>query len=287
MSDQELSDQPQTRRQIREAQRQSEEARGRTSTPLIVGVLVFVLLGGGVWLGAGLFTGTPSAPARAAAALTPVPSGASSSLTSDSPTSSASGSEATPSASQTAAVTTADPVAAKLDSDAQACRQAWQLQGAATNAAAVSLAEWRNHVDIMNRLQSGRISLAKAKAEWPATTAQASPHVKAFRAVDQAYTSAGVPCAAPAEAVTGPMADSLRTCSQSIQQRNGVLAQARTVITVWETHLSDQSHFEAGGMTAVVAEQKWRALWRKGVDTLPGYMRAATDAAGARCEIPS
>jgi hypothetical protein len=71
-----------------------------------------------------------------------------------------------------------------------------------------------------------------------------------------------------------------------MQVVDGVLAKARSAIEPWETHLKDQSHFKAGGITAAKAEALWRSLWQKGLELNPPYFAAAQTGAKATCSPP-
>jgi hypothetical protein len=177
---------------------------------------------------------------------------------------------------------TADPVAAQVED----CRSGWQLQAAASKAAATVLAEWDAHLDIMNNLEAGKTTLEQAKKDWAPTTANAPQHIAAFHAADQAFTSSKLRCVAP-DGATGGAAEALATCAESMQVVDGVLAKARTAIEPWETHLQDQSHFKAGGITAARAEALWRSLWQKGLELNPPYFAAAQAGATATCSPPS
>ena len=68
---------------------------------------------------------------------------------------------------------------------------------------------------------------------------------------------------------------------------DNVLAKARVAIAPWETHLKDQSHFKAGGMTPAAAEAAWRVLWKKGLATLPPWSAVAQQGQKAACTLPA
>lgn len=255
---------PLSRREMRERERE----RGGPGRTIAAAIIVLVLLVAGVWVGTSLLSAddTPSATAPTA---TPASGTASSSAPTEEST--------TPPASSEAA----DPLAASV----AACQEAWRLQRAAQDAAFTSLSQWRAHLDVMNRLQAGKITLAAAKTEWAPTTVRAAENIVAFRTADQALRSANVACVAPDAPMTGPQADALRTCAASSAKLNAVLAQARITIAPWETHLKDQSHFKAGEVSSAAAEAAWRALWRKGVATIGGWISAQTASAGATCAL--
>jgi hypothetical protein len=261
-----MGQQPQTRREMKAAQR----GRGWL-VPAVIGVLAIAVIGAAVWFGKGLLTsseptGSPSAIAGATSS--PAPS---TSL----PTTSVPETTAPPTSE-------ADPLAAAVAS----CRTAWKTQAAARNDAYRSLRQWDAHLKIMNDLQAGKITLAQAKAAWPTTTEQAAENIVAFRNADKALAASQDTCAVDA-AAAGPEADAVRQCAASMKTVDGVLAKARVAIAPWETHLKDQSHFKAGGMTPAAAEAAWRVLWQKGLATLPPWSAVAQQGQAVPCNLPA
>lgn len=243
--------------------------------PFLIGVLALIVLGAAVWFGKGLFTGSPTGSPSV------IPGAAGSST----PASSQSATD--PSTSPTTqptdtATTEADPMVAALAS----CRAAWDLRVAARDDAARSLGQWDRHLVIMNNLQAGKISLATAKAQWPATTEKAAENIVTFRNADAALKASKDACAVDA-AAAGADADAIRQCAASLKTIDQVLVPARAAIAPWETHLKDQSHFKAGAITPASAEAKWRALWQKGVQTMPAYKAAAPKGQSAACSLPA
>jgi hypothetical protein len=261
-----MGQQPQTRRAIREAE------RGRRGfVPVVIGLVAVAVLGAAVWFGKGLFTS--SSPTGSSS---PIPGVAAPLTTTPAP------STTTEPSATSSTTTEADPIVAAVAS----CRTKWGLQSAARADAYVSLGQWARHIAIMNDLQAGRITLAKAKALWPATTEKAAENIAAFRAADKALSASKDTCAVDASA-TGAEAQAVRSCAASMKTVDTVLARARTAIAPWETHLKDQSHFKAGGMTPAAAEAAWRALWRKGLATLPAYTAVAAQGQSAACNLPA
>jgi hypothetical protein len=259
-----MGQQPQTRREIREAER-----AGRGHVPVVIGLVAVAVLSAAVWFGKGLFTGpspsgSPSAIPGAAAPLKTTPS-AQSMTTSGAPE-----------------ATAADPLAAAVTS----CRTKWGLQSAARADAYLSLGQWGRHIAVMNDLRAGKLSVARAKTLWAETTVKAEENVAAFRAADKALTASKDGCNVDASA-TGPLADAVRSCATSMETVDTVLARARTAIAPWEKHLKDQSHYKAGGMTPAAAEAAWRALWRQGLATLPAYTAVAAQGQNAACKLPA
>lgn len=257
-----MSQPPLSRREIRERER----SRAGTTRTILTAVAVLILLVAGVWFGRSLLSPSDAPGAN--------------------PTTAATGTPATGTASETpttpqTSTTTADPLAASIS----ACQEAWRLQTTAQAAAFTALSQWRSHLDIMNRLQAGTITLATAKKEWAPTTVGAPANIAAFHAADKAYTDAKVACVAPDPSVTGPQADALRSCAASSAKLDGVIKQARIAVAPWETHLKDQSHFKAGQVTSAAAEAAWRVLWKKGLATIPGWIAAQTATGGATCTL--
>lgn len=288
-----MDDQPQTRRAIRERER----AR-HTIVPVVIGVLAVAVLGAAVWFGKGLFTsstpsGSPSVIPGLAAPLTrtPEPTATPTSTPATTPATSSASSPATspttsPSAASGTAIPTPTPTVDRVAQAVASCRAKWTLQSAARADADRSLSQWDRHLDIMNDLQAGKLTLAQAKAAWPATTEKAPENIVAFRNADKALAASRDTCTVDASA-TGAAADAVRGCAASMRTVDGVLARARIAIAPWETHLKDQSHFKAGGMTPVAAEAAWRVLWKKGLATLPGYQAVAAKGQSASCRLPS
>ena len=261
-----MTDQPKTRRERRELER-----RHGPGAAVALTVVALLVLGAAVWFGKGLFLGSPTAgPAALDNTSTPRATTAATATAKATTSTEPTASESTP--------TTVDPVAAQVE----VCRRGWQLQAAANKAAAAVLAEWDAHLDIMNNLQAGKTTLEQAKKDWAPTTANAPQHIAAFHAADHAFTSSKLRCVKPADA-TGSAAAALATCAANMQVVDGVLAKARTAIQPWETHLKDQSHFKAGGITAAKAEALWRSLWQKGLALNPPYFAAAQAGAKATC----
>ncbi len=172
----------------------------------------------------------------------------------------------------------------QLAAAVSSCRTRWRLQSAALSAADRSLAQWRRHLEIMNELQAGRISLATAKAQWPYTTYRAADNVTAFRTTDAARAASSTTCAVD-DSATGPAADALRICVASMRTVDGALGKARVAIAPWERHIKDQTRFAMGMMTPAAAEAAWRVMWQKGEATLPPYDRDAAVARHATCPL--
>lgn len=275
-----MGEQPQTRRQLREAERKAKGA-----SPIAIGLLALVVIAAAVFLGKSMFGAEPASGPQAGAP-TAVTGPASSRPES---TSAATPTESTPSSPATTTDDASTPSAPAVDPAAEAiakCRAGWDAQTAAITTGNTALGLWDDHIEIMNRLQAGNISLKTAKAEWPATTKTAPQAVAAFRTADAAFTKLNASCAAPAGADANT-AQALTACQASLTARNNQLAATRVAIKPWEIHLKDQSHFTAGEITPAAAEAAWRVKWREGQQSLPGWKAAVKAASGKNCTLPS
>ena len=312
-----MGQQPQTRRSLRDRERRQH------AVTILAVVAAVAVLGTAAWVGTALSTSSsPTAASRqttevvalgsASASVAPSTSARSSVAVSGSAPGTASADGATqtraapaassaasgaatssPGATASATATATATASASVDPAGQAlasCRTAWGLQSVARSAADRSLSQWQRHLQIMNDLQAGRISVATAKAQWPSTTDRAQENVAAFRAADQALGASTATCASSPSAkaaMTAATNAALTRCATAMGSVDAVLARARTAIAPWEEHLTDQSHFKAGGMTASMAEAAWRVMWRKGLATLPAYLDAAQESRGATCTLPA
>lgn len=277
-----MTQEPQTRRAIREANRGARTA-GLFAAPFVAAGVALVLLAAGAWFAKGLITGSTPSGSRSIVAGSPgsaSPSGSRArSMTTTAPAiAPSSHATSTPAA-------TPPPKAAPISAATSSCRTAWGLRSTARDTAAASLRQWQTHLEIMNQLQKGKISLATAKARWPSTIAGAEANVALFRKADRALAASKASCAPRVASEQGAAADALRACATSTRTVDSALAEAREAIDPWETHLEDTSHFQGGGMSPDAAEAAWRVLWKRGVATMPSYLAAEARAERARCSL--
>jgi hypothetical protein len=278
-----MGEQPQTRH----ASREQERRRDNAILPIEV-ILAVLVLGAAIYLGGALFRiGSPPAspssvgPPTNAVAPSTIPNlvqlmnGALTATPSPDPSTTT---------EPTHKSTGVSNVPAALVTAVSSCQERWQLQSVALAAADRSLSQWRRHLDIMNDLQDGRISLATAKAQWPYTTYKAGENVTAFRSADAALAGSPATCAVP-DSTSGQVADALGTCAASMRTVDAALVKARVAIAPWERHLKDQTHFAMGMMTPAAAEAAWRVMWKTGLATLPPYEAVADGARAAICPL--
>jgi hypothetical protein len=168
------------------------------------------------------------------------------------------------------------------------CRLANLRQEAALTTAAVSLGQWSKHIEAMNLLVAGKITLAAARNFWEATRIAATEHASAFRIADAELTAQGASCPllTQAQAAVAPPQQlaALVTCRNALAAHAPVLAQARTGVSMWEHHIHMMEMLRDGKITPAQATAAWLKIWKAGDRQLRSY-RAAVAAAGPGCPI--
>lgn len=197
--------------------------------------------------------------------------------------------------SRPAAVTTgASPTAtpgpdAVLAATAASCRLANLRQQAPLSAADVSLAQFDKHIDAMNLLVAGKISLAVATTFWDETRVGATQNVAAFHQTDQEYLASRARCraldAAVADAAPYGQVVAIKGCSSAIAHRAQALARARSAVKTWEHHIHDMEMLRMGHLTPAQATAAWRKSWKTGERQLRAYDTAAAKAKRIPCSL--
>jgi hypothetical protein len=181
------------------------------------------------------------------------------------------------------------PDPAPLKAMAETCRLANLRQQAPLSAAEVSLAQFDKHIDAMNLLVAGKISLAVARTFWDQTRVGATQNTAAFRHADQEFSASATRCPAldPSVANTAPYGQvvAIKSCADAIAQRAAVLARARTAVTTWEHHVHDMEMLRMGHITPAQATAAWRKNWKTGERQLHAYDSAAAKAKKIRCSL--
>lgn len=191
--------------------------------------------------------------------------------------------EADPGTSQAAPSDTAS-LQAVIDSAVEQCRAVWTAQEAPLTAAATSLAQWQMHVDAMNELVAGEITLAQATAFWEQTRIEAAGKVAAFTTADVTYAASDPSCRAPLLADdTGVDVEGLTACEAAIEARNEVLDAARVSIRTWHHHVIDMDLLRAGELSPELALELWRRYWKQGVEELAAYRKQLGETASESC----
>jgi hypothetical protein len=182
--------------------------------------------------------------------------------------------------------TTGAPV---LAADAEGCRLANLRQQAPLSAAAVSLAQFDKHIEAMNLLVAGKISLAVARTFWDQTRVGATQNAAAFRNADKELAASSSQCRPPDPSVAydAPYGQLLAVsgCVNAIRARSTALARARTAVTTWEHHIHDMEMLRTGQITPAQATAAWSRNWKVGAGQLAAYDAATAAARKLPCSL--
>ena len=159
------------------------------------------------------------------------------------------------------------------DTRAARCADAAAALEAPLEAAGPALRQWDVHVDAMNKLVVGEISLQQATRFWNQTRLGAQRNVERFRKAWTSLERTGVDC--PAPELLGPAPAAVRSCSRLADAELGVARAARTSIDTWDTHVHHMDMLRMGTLSPEKATEMWLTMWRRGVRDLDAY-RAAT-----------
>jgi hypothetical protein len=216
------------------------------------------------------------------------------SATSSTRTSSTGSASTSRTASATGPATAGAPIATAagtdpLAADAEACRLANLRQQAPLSAAAVSLAQFDKHIDAMNLLVAGKISLAVARTFWDQTRVGAAQNTTSFRTADRELASSASTCRPPDPAVAydtpyGQLL-AISRCAGAIQARGTTLTRARAAVTTWEHHIHDMEMLRMGHITPAQATAAWTRNWKVGAGQLAAYETADAAAKKLPCSL--
>ncbi|NYG07410.1 hypothetical protein BJ986_001897 [Phycicoccus badiiscoriae] len=186
-------------------------------------------------------------------------------------------------------VKAAAAAATGLAQTAEVCRLANLRQKAPLSAAEVSLAQFDKHIDAMNLLVAGKISLSVATTYWDQTRVKAAENARAFHRADQALGANAATCPALDPAVAGPapyaQVVAIMSCARAITARTTALAQARTAVSTWEHHVHDMEMLRMGHITPAQAVAAWQKAWKTGANQLAAYDEAAAKATAIPCSL--
>jgi hypothetical protein len=187
-----------------------------------------------------------------------------------------------------AAVTTA-PGSTALAAAAETCRLANLRQQAPLSAADVSLAQFDKHIDAMNLLVAGKITLSVATTFWDETRVGATQNAAAFRRADKELRANGGSCPTldPAVSDAAPYGQvvALKSCSSAITARHAALVRARTAVSTWEHHIHDMEMLRMGHITPAQATAAWQRNWKTGEKELTAYEKALAKAKKISCPL--
>jgi hypothetical protein len=241
----------------------------------------------------------PSGPAAPTVAGTTSSGGSAGRAASSSTGTKASSASPAAAASQASSGSSASPAASSSSSSSQttsafdavvdSCRLANLRQQADLAAAAVSLEQFQKHIDAMNLLVAGKISLAVARTFWDQTRVGASQNAAAFRAADEllAATHSTCPEPGPTAACSAPVdkVEAVTACAKAGMARGAVLARARDAITTWEHHIHDMELFRTGQISPSQATSKWQVNWQTGQRQVDAYSATLLVADTLKCPL--
>ena len=177
----------------------------------------------------------------------------------------------------------------ELGGAAETCRLANLRQQAPLSAAEVSLAQFDKHIDAMNLLVAGKISLSVATTFWDETRVKAAENVKNFRRADEdlAGNARSCPALDPAVADAAPYGEvvAIKSCASAITARTTALVRARAAVTTWEHHVHDMEMLRMGHLTPAQATAAWRKNWHTGEKQLAAYEKAVAKATKVPCSL--
>ena len=161
------------------------------------------------------------------------------------------------------------------------CETVFSAQGEPLRAAAASLKEWEIHVDAMNQLVAGKITLAQATAFWERTRIGAARLLKQYDAAVQDYDQRQAHCPRPRHADT--TTEDTSACIRAVAARADALREGRISLTRWRHHVHHMEMLRAGTLSPEKATRLWLRDWRAGVAEIKDYHTASGKARGLRC----
>lgn len=176
-------------------------------------------------------------------------------------------------------------VRAAMDS----CRLSNLRQEALLKSADVALAQFQKHIDAMNLLVSGKISLPVAQTFWEQTRVGAVDNDAVFIAADKAFTATSTGCAAlpPTVAAAAPASSvaAVSRCAAALTAGSTAAAKARIAVATWEHHIHDMEMLRMGQMTPAQMTVAWNASWKTGQAQLQAYTAATKAADRTQCTL--
>jgi len=171
------------------------------------------------------------------------------------------------------------------DSAVADCRARWLAQAEPLQAATASIQQWRTHIDAMNKLVAGQISLTQATAFWNQTRKGAMHRIAHFEAKEQRYERQNRPCDTKRSGDTSltDMTPRDRRCVRATLAGDRVLSRAKTAINTWTHHVHDMEMLRTGKLSATQAAQMWQMNWQMGQDELMAYDHASARTLALRC----
>jgi len=140
-------------------------------------------------------------------------------------------------------------------------------------AAQPALEQWEVHVDAMNQLVVGEITLRQATAFWERTRLGAQRRVRDFDESLGALRAEGVDC--PGPALLAPGARALPGCAREVEAAVRAVQAARLSVSTWDEHIHHMDMLRLGRMSPEQATELWLSSWQRGVRELHAYESAS------------
>jgi hypothetical protein len=158
------------------------------------------------------------------------------------------------------------------------CKELWAHELRVALAAEATLQEWRLHIDAMDQLVAGEITLAQATALWDASEHGALHRIARFLRLDAALRETPNTCDFR-DTTTGVAAQ----CAEAARAVERTIAAARTAVRTWKLHIREMDELRAGQITAEQAKERWHQLWKTGQVQTVRYDHRATNALSHGC----
>lgn len=139
-----------------------------------------------------------------------------------------------------------------------------------------ALNQWGVHVDAMNDLVVGEITLQQATEFWDSTRVGAKRKVGRFRDAMATLERQGLDCPSPEHLAPGARA--LRPCARQVEAEVRVLRGATTSVDTWEEHIRHMDMLRLGDLSPEEATQMWLSMWQSGARDLEAYRALAREA---------
>lgn len=144
--------------------------------------------------------------------------------------------------------------------------------------------QWRLHIEVMNQLVAGDITLTQATDYWQQTRLGAHRKVDHFRRVDSELQPSAADCASPEGVeLRDEQRRRLDACRDATEAFSASLTAARVAIATWEHHIMDMDALRAGDITPAQATTMWLQSWKTGAHQLREYDKRAAVALHGHC----
>lgn len=169
------------------------------------------------------------------------------------------------------------------------CRLASLRVAASMGAADVSLQQFDKHIDAMNLLVAGKISLAVATQFWDQTRVGAAQNAAEFRRTQDSTGDSRSQCQGldpdvAASLPYGPV-NQVNQCVTYVGRASTALTRADAAVTTWQHHIHDMEMLRMGDITPAQATAMWRKNWHTGQRQLAAFEAAQTQARAVHCPL--